>query len=194
MPESRILSVLGPIQEESTQKKLIDETIKKFSRLDVLVNNAGISHKTGTDPNSFETFDYVMDINVRSLIALTRLAVPHLEKTKGNVVNISSIGGQRAVVEAVPYVLTKAAVDHFTRNAAVEYADKGIRVNTVSPGATETEFSARHGFPEEMRQKRSKMYIDNIIPMHRYGKAGNSDSKVEKSLRISSKHRRIFDF
>lgn len=98
VPDSRIVSVLGPIEEESTRQKLIDETVKKFGHLDILVNNAGVSHKTNTDSNSFETFDYVMDINVRSVIAMTRLAAPHLEKTKGNVVNISSVGAQRVAV------------------------------------------------------------------------------------------------
>jgi NAD(P)-dependent dehydrogenase (short-subunit alcohol dehydrogenase family) len=66
-----------------------------------------------------------------SVIALTRLAATHLTKTKGNIVNVSSIGAQRVALHSVPYVLTKASLDLYTRNAAVQYADQGVRVNTV---------------------------------------------------------------
>jgi len=179
VPESRILRVLGPIEKEETQTKLIDETVKKFGKLDILVNNAGISHRTDLEPNSLENLDYVMDTNLRSVIALTRLAVSHLEKTKGNVVNVSSVGAQRVAIHATPYVLTKAAMDHYTRNAAVLYADKGIRVNTVSPGATSTSFGSRHNVPEETLKDFYQHYIDNVIPMHRFGSAKEVANVIE---------------
>ncbi|KAI6197832.1 hypothetical protein M3Y94_01271900 [Aphelenchoides besseyi] len=137
IPDSRVLIVRGAIEDEQTQKRLIDETIKKFGRLDVLVNNAATSYQDGLDPNSLENLDYVMNVNLRSLIALTRMAIPYLAKTKGNVVNISAIGSQRAILIRQPYVIMKAALDHYTRNAAVQYAELGIRLNTVSGSALE---------------------------------------------------------
>ncbi|KAI6170267.1 hypothetical protein M3Y98_01222000 [Aphelenchoides besseyi] len=133
------------------------------------VNNAGLSHRNDLgDPNSLENLDYVMTVNVKSLIAITHLAVPHLEKTKGNVVNVSSVGSTWPVISLTPYQCTKAAVDHYTRNAAIEYAEKGIRVNAVRPGCIETNFGTRHG---ELSPESLQLYehIAESIPMQRFG-------------------------
>src|SRR5699024_3001695 len=86
------LQVVGQLEDTSLPQKLIDETVAKFGRLDFLVNSAGQATPVGTlaIDNLLEEFDRVMAINVRSVVALTKLAVPHLEKTKGSVINISS--------------------------------------------------------------------------------------------------------
>ncbi|KAI6221485.1 FabG [Aphelenchoides fujianensis] len=147
--DKKILEVVGPIEKEETRQKLVDETIKKFGRLDVLVNNAGLSHRSDLgDPNSLENLDYVLNVNVKSLMAMTRLCIPHLEKTKGNVVNISSIGSTWCVPSLTPYQLTKGGY-HYTRNASIEYAQVGVRVNAVRPGVITTNFGARHGPPSD---------------------------------------------
>ncbi|KAI6195991.1 hypothetical protein M3Y94_01055700 [Aphelenchoides besseyi] len=192
IPIERLHSILGPIESEETQNKLINETIEKFGQLDVLINNAGLSHRSDLDPNSLENLgllfskiltsvfeDYVMQINLKSLIAMTRLAVPHLEKTKGNVVNVSSIGGQRTGTNWVPYLLTKASVDHYTRNAAIEYADQGIRVNAVSPGATMTAFLERHNVPKYQADAFVRHFEDNVIPLRRLGQADEIANVIE---------------
>src|SRR5690625_3240980 len=87
------VQVVGDLLDQSLPAKLIEETVAKFGRLDVLVNNAGGSTPNGTlaSPNLLQEFDNVVGLNVRSALQLTQLAVPHLEKTKGNIVNISSI-------------------------------------------------------------------------------------------------------
>ncbi|KAI6238564.1 hypothetical protein M3Y99_00680100 [Aphelenchoides fujianensis] len=168
--DKKILQVVGPIEKEKTRQKLVDETIKKFGRLDVLVNNAGLSHRSDLgDPNSLENLDYVMDVNVKSLMAMTRLCIPHLQKTKGNVVNISSIGSTWCVPSLTPYQLTKAAVDHYTRNASIEYAQVGVRVNAVRPGVITTNFGARHGSPSDQSLAWYENVRKNVIPMHRFG-------------------------
>uniref|UniRef100_A0AC35GKM7 Uncharacterized protein n=1 Tax=Panagrolaimus sp. PS1159 TaxID=55785 RepID=A0AC35GKM7_9BILA len=101
-----------------------------------------------------------------SSINLTELAIPHLEKTKGNIINISSIGSQKANQMFPFYSIAKAGLDHFARNYAAILAPKGIRVNNLNPGATRTEFSARHGIPKELMDKRVK---DVGIPLERWG-------------------------
>ena len=86
------LQIVGNLEDPLLPKKLIYETLAKFGRLDFLVNNAGQATPTGALANEqlLDDFDRVFAVNVRSVVALTQLAVPHLEKTKGNVVNISS--------------------------------------------------------------------------------------------------------
>lgn len=83
---------------EADAQRLIKETIARFGRLDVLVNNAGFAQITSIlDPESIVNFDRVSNLDVRSVVNLTLLAVPHLTETKGNIVNISSICGIKPV-------------------------------------------------------------------------------------------------
>lgn len=86
------LQIVGDLLDQSLPGKLIDETISKFGRLDFLVNNAGGStpHNNLSDEKLLEGFDKVFAVNVRAIIQMTQLAAKHLEKTKGNVINISS--------------------------------------------------------------------------------------------------------
>lgn len=131
---SKPFVIAGDITKEDNTKRVIDETIKKYGQLDVLINNAGII-ETGTIENtSLEQYDRVMNTNIRAIYYLTMLAVPHLIKTQGNVVNVSSVNGIRSFPGVLAYNLSKAAVDQFTRCVALELASKNVRVNCVNPG------------------------------------------------------------
>ncbi|KAI6195992.1 hypothetical protein M3Y94_01055800 [Aphelenchoides besseyi] len=170
IPESRVLGILGPIQDSKTQRRLIDETIKKFGQLDVLVNNAGASHRSDLEATSIENMDFVYDVNWKSVVALTMLAVPHLTKTHGNVVNVSAVGSLKAFPTAHPYLCAKAALDHYTRNAALQYADQGIRVNTVTPGIIATEFVSRHDGKFQAFPMAAKGNVaETLVPLRRFG-------------------------
>ncbi len=78
-------------------KRVVDETVKKFGKLDSIVNSAGILVPGSIETLSLEDYDRQMNINVRSIFVLTQAAVPHLKKTKGNIVNVSSVTGPRSV-------------------------------------------------------------------------------------------------
>lgn len=126
--------VPGDITNENDTKRIFEETIKKFGKLDVLINNAGIIETGTIETTSLEQYDRVMNTNIRSIYHLTMLAVPHLIKTQGNVVNVSSVNGIRSFPGVLAYNLSKAAVDQFTRCTALELAPKNVRVNSVNPG------------------------------------------------------------
>ncbi|KAM3956798.1 3-oxoacyl-[acyl-carrier-protein] reductase FabG-like, partial [Aphomia sociella] len=114
-----------------------------FGKIDVLVNCAGI-YKLGDilDGSVMQTYDDVMNINLRSVILMTTLAAPHLVKSKGNIVNISSIGDVKTPPpNNLTYHISKAGVSHFTRGAALELAAFGVRVNAVNPGPVRTRFT-----------------------------------------------------
>lgn len=129
-----------PIVADVTKdpERIIDETVKHFGRLDVLVNNAGIFASDSAINFDASTFDRVMNVNLRSAIILTNLAVPHLEKTKGNIVNVSSVAGLRMYREFTSYCISKAGLNQFTQCAALDLAPKKIRVNAVNPGLIPT--------------------------------------------------------
>ncbi|XP_026314593.1 uncharacterized protein LOC113226247 [Hyposmocoma kahamanoa] len=129
-------------------KKIIDETVNKFGKIDVLVNNAGFAkYGSLTDGKFLEAYDAVMRTNVRAVAELTMLALPYLTKTKGNIINISSVAAIVLPFDTrnLSYNVSKAALDHFTRGAALEFAPKGIRVNSVNPGPVSTDFLENMG-------------------------------------------------
>jgi NAD(P)-dependent dehydrogenase (short-subunit alcohol dehydrogenase family) len=135
IPEERILKVSGPAEDEATQKALIDETVKKFGSLDVLVNNAGAYFKEGLDTEieTLENFDYVFNLNVKAPVALTLLAIPHLIKSKGSIINISTAAAEGQTTSIMYYIASKHAQNSLTKSFATKLAKDGVRVNAVSP-------------------------------------------------------------
>lgn len=130
----KILLVQTDVTVQDNANKIIDDTIKRFGKLDVLLNNAGIIENGTIENTSLDQYDRVMNTNLRSIYHLTMLAVPHLIKTEGNIVNISSVCGIRSFPGVLAYNVSKAAVDQFTRCVALELASKKVRVNSVAPG------------------------------------------------------------
>lgn len=116
------LTLCADVTKDEDVQKIINETIKEFGQIDVLVNNAG----TGLGSNGLtggvdmKGYDQVMSVNLRSAVHLSGLAVPHLIKSKGNIINISSIAGKMAPSNPALmfYCISKAGIDHFTACAA----------------------------------------------------------------------------
>ncbi|OWR41545.1 3-dehydroecdysone 3alpha-reductase [Danaus plexippus plexippus] len=137
------LVVKADVGNDEDAKRIIDRTIDHFGQIDVLVNNAGIGAWGNLVSGKLvESYDTVMRVNLRAVVNLTSLATPHLIKTKGNVINISSIGGlipASAKSGLSMYAVSKAALNHFGTCAAAELAEYGVRVNTVSPGPVVTD-------------------------------------------------------
>jgi short-subunit dehydrogenase len=94
----QVLEVKADLLKDNEVKNLFEKTIKEFGKIDILVNNAGVgSMNSIKDPNIMESFDTIMNTNVRCVLLLTSLVVPYLEKTKGSIINISSCAGLRPV-------------------------------------------------------------------------------------------------
>ncbi|KAM3956802.1 3-oxoacyl-[acyl-carrier-protein] reductase FabG-like [Aphomia sociella] len=137
------LVVKAEMSNDNDVKNIINETIDKFGKLDILVNNAGMTVLGGIfNGDILKAYDETMAINTHAVILLTTLAAPHLVQTKGNIINVSSVTGKNFFpgMGNNAYEVSKAALDHFTRGAALELASAGIRVNTVSPGPVITDF------------------------------------------------------
>uniref|UniRef100_A0AC34RN16 Uncharacterized protein n=1 Tax=Panagrolaimus sp. JU765 TaxID=591449 RepID=A0AC34RN16_9BILA len=174
---AKLLIVQGDISDENVQDRLIEETVEKFGRIDVLINNAGLTKKDGTDYHSVESFDYVMKVNLRAPFRLTQLALPHLEKTKGNIINTSSIASTVKTFEhpmLTVYGMSKAALDTFTKYECARLAKKGVRINNINPGAFTTNIIQR-GDPMFTPEQMAKMMEDGgkammkTTPVGRWG-------------------------
>ncbi|XP_068623745.1 3-oxoacyl-[acyl-carrier-protein] reductase FabG-like [Battus philenor] len=140
--------IKADISKDEEAKAAINDTIKVFKKLDVLVNNAGLARLGSIlDGNLLGSFDQIMPTNVRAAMNLTALAAPHLIKTKGNIINISSIAGSTTPIlpPFISYCVSKAALDQFSRCSALELSEFGIRVNTISPGPVTTDFQENAG-------------------------------------------------
>jgi NAD(P)-dependent dehydrogenase (short-subunit alcohol dehydrogenase family) len=128
------------VTSASDLEALVTGTLAAHGGIDILVCNAGITDKRGD--TSVEDFDRVMAINLRSQVALTSLALPHIAERKGSVILIASIGGIRGNAAINAYALAKAGVAQLARNIAVQWGPKGVRTNAISPGLIRTELIA----------------------------------------------------
>src|SRR5207253_6878693 len=114
---------------------LIDEAVARFGRIDCLINNAGWHppHKP-IDDFSIDEFRDLLDLNLVSIFAACKCALPHLRRTQGNIINLSSLVGSIGQLHASTYVATKGAITAFTKALAIDEAAHGVRVNSISPG------------------------------------------------------------
>jgi NAD(P)-dependent dehydrogenase (short-subunit alcohol dehydrogenase family) len=127
--------VRGDVSKVDDLRALIEGTVRRLGRIDCLINNAGWHppHKP-IDDFSVEEFRELLDLNLVSIFAACKLALPHLRRTKGNIINLSSLVGTMGQIHATTYVATKGAITAFTKALAIDEAAHDVRVNSVSPG------------------------------------------------------------
>lgn len=150
-------------------ERIIEETIERFGRIDVLINNAGFGVMADIEGTNLEDFDRMMATNVRGAFELAQRALPHLIESQGNILNVSSIVGIRPFVGCTAYCLTKSALDHFTSCAALGFAPRGVRVNSINPGFIDNEFhveAIESGCYEQTR--------DAFLKIHPIGRVGQN--------------------
>jgi 3-oxoacyl-(acyl-carrier-protein) reductase len=145
-------------------KPAIASVAERFRRIDFLVNNAGITRDRTLAKMKHEDWNSVISVNLHSIFNVTHEVLPYmLEREYGRVVNVSSVVGQSGNVGQTNYAAAKAGIIGFTKSAALEVARKGITVNCIAPGFTETDMLS--AVPHEGRQR-----VLAKIPMGRFGK------------------------
>lgn len=157
----------GNISEESEAGKCVQTAIDEFGQLDVLVNNAGFfDGNKETQEFPTEAFDRMFKWNVRSAFLMSKYALPHLQKTKGNIVSAGSEAGFNGIGNFTPYGATKGAMHALMKGIAVEQAKYGVRANCVCPGAIDTAWT--HESTGPMDSKTEKMVV-SATPLGRRG-------------------------
>ena len=155
------------VTSESDWKQAVEATVARYGKLDVLVNNAGISGTHHPDSMSVEAWDNFMDINAKGVFLGMKSAIPQMQADGGgSIVNISSISGivGQNVIH-MGYNASKGAVRIVTKSAAVQYAQDGIRVNSVHPGAMPPMRSSSAARDPDMRSA-----MVEAVPMRRLGR------------------------
>jgi len=131
--------LVSDVSKEEDCKEAVDYTLKKYGKIDILFNNAGVLELAKTHETATETWDKIFNINVKGTYLMSKYVIPHmLEKGKGCIVNNSSILGLKAVPGVAAYNASKGAITQLTRTMALEYAKEGIRVNAICPGTIVT--------------------------------------------------------
>uniref|UniRef100_A0AC35TL83 Oxidoreductase n=1 Tax=Rhabditophanes sp. KR3021 TaxID=114890 RepID=A0AC35TL83_9BILA len=173
--DQNLFYIVSDVSTEEDAKRVVNETIKKFGKIDVLLNNAGVvSNPDCNNLQHIQTYDYVFSINVRGVILLSSEAIPHLIKTKGNIVNVSSIAPFYATANATYYAMSKAALNSYTVSLAGKLAKDGVRANLINPGLVRTPI-----FMQVKSEDGSKMTDESLsevdefckksVPMGRFG-------------------------
>lgn len=134
------------------------------------------------EDTTMDEFDQLMNTNIRAPFLLTKLAIPHLTATQGNIVNVSSVMGFRGFLNVNAYSTSKAALEHFTRCSALELASKKIRVNAVSPAFTTGNFQKNNGVSEETYN----MLVESSKTSYPLGRAGEPEDVAEAIAFLAS--------
>jgi len=139
------------VGDEQGWQRALERTLERFGRLDILVNNAAISHFAPIEQTSLETFDQVLRINLGGIFLGMRTALPALKRQGGSIINISSIAALTGRAGLAAYASSKWAVRGLTRSAALEFAPYRIRVNSIIPGLIDTPMTQEAYGAEKLR-------------------------------------------
>lgn len=175
-----VLCVKADISKSEEVEDLVKQAVEKFGKIDVLVNNAGITKDTLLMRMKEEDFDKVIDINLKGTFLVTKAVVPYMmKKRNGRIINISSVVGVAGNAGQSNYAASKAGIIGFTKSVAKEVASRNIRANCVAPGFIATDMTSV--LSDEVKEN-----INRQIPMKRMGTAedvanvvyflGNSES------------------
>jgi NAD(P)-dependent dehydrogenase (short-subunit alcohol dehydrogenase family) len=160
--------IQADFSKETEIKNVIDSILKKYGRLDIAFNNAGVEWSAPLDQVTEADYKKIFDINVWGVLASMKHEIPAMLKNGGGaIVNTSSIAGHVGMAQVSIYIASKHAVEGLTKSVALEYAQQNIRINAVAPAAIETEMVDRFAGQEgEMRE-----YLKTLHPMRRMGSA-----------------------
>ncbi|KAK6729577.1 hypothetical protein RB195_006552 [Necator americanus] len=178
----RVRITAGDLCDELNAKKLVEDTLEEYQRIDTLINSAGILVSGNVLDTEIDQYDRQMDVNVRSVVRLTRIALPHIIKTKGTIVSVSSITGPCPFPGVSYYCMSKAALDQFTKCLALEMAPHGVRVNAVNPGVIVTNVHRRSGMDDKSYEK----FLEKGKVTHALGRVGEASEVAEAVFFLAS--------
>lgn len=165
-----VFFVEGDVSSAPDAKRMVDATVGRFGRLDVLFNNAGIYLEKQAEDTSEEEWDRLMDVNVKGTFLVSKYAVPHMKRQGGgSIINNSSDAGLVGNRNCVAYCASKGAITVMTKAMALDYAEHGIRVNCVNPGNVDTPMLARELAKAEDPDEYTKR-MDEESPVGRIGR------------------------
>ena len=175
----KVLAVSGSVTDEAHVQSAVEQTVRAFGKLDILINNAAVGefgplvHEM-TD----QAWEEVLAINLTGVFRFTRAVIPHMLDRGGSIVNVSSVAGLVGIPRSAAYSSTKGAIQALTRSLAIDYAKEKIRCNCVCPALVDTPMSAEAIADPVMNAK--------MTAAHPLGRFGTSDEVARMLLYLAS--------
>ncbi len=158
--------IVCDVSDDAAVAELVAQSVRLFGGIDILVSNAGIEGGRDADPLDMTVFDRVTAVNLRSMVALTKHALPHMVGRDGaSVILMSSISALRGNAAIEAYALGKAAIAQLARNLAVQWGPRGVRANAIAPGLIDTDLAVRLKADAAFMTRRMQM-----TPLRRMGR------------------------
>lgn len=148
-----VVARVADVSKEEDTGATVATAVEQFGRLDVLANIAGIMQTCHTERCPLDLWQRILDVNLTGTFLMCRAALPHLVETTGNIVNTSSTSAAFAHPWMAAYAASKGGVASLTQTIAIEYAKRGVRANTISPGSIKTGITENITFPEDADRK-----------------------------------------
>lgn len=160
------LIVQADVSKESDVNGMFQKVVREFGRIDVLINNAGIQKETPSHESATEDFDKILGVNLKGAYLCSRQAIQHFLSREGGgvIVNDSSVHEIIPKPMYLSYSISKGGMENLTKTLALEYADRGIRVNAVGPGAIVTPIN--RAWTDDPKRRAE---VESHIPMGRVG-------------------------
>ncbi|MEX1030846.1 MAG: SDR family oxidoreductase [Paenibacillaceae bacterium] len=176
------LAVKTDVSSESDVKHLIERTVQAYGKIDILVNNAAAILPKKIEDTSIEEFDHLIAVNLRSVFLTTKYAIAELRKTKGTIINMSSLNGLIGQKQNPTYAATKGGMNALTKALALDYAEDGVRVNSLCPAGVMTPLL------EKWIQQQIDPEVTNLelMRMHPLGRIASSEEVAQAALFLAS--------
>lgn len=175
--------VKGDVSSPIDAKRMVERTVRRFGRLDVLFNNAGVYLEKYAEDTSEEEWDKVIDTNLKGTFLVTKFAIPHMKRQRGGVIiNNSSDAGIIGNRVCPAYCASKGAITVMTKAMALDYAEYNIRVNCVNPGIIDTPMLAR----EAHSSRNPRIYLRSAAEVQPMGRVGRPEEVANAVLFLAS--------
>jgi NAD(P)-dependent dehydrogenase (short-subunit alcohol dehydrogenase family) len=169
------IGVTADLTKPAEAKRIVARAIKEFGGVDILVNAAGIIAAGTIENTTLEDWQHVLNVNTQAPFLLMQAAMPYLIERKGSIVNVASVNALRAFPNVLAYNVSKAAVAQLTYCASLEVAAKGVRVNAVCPGVTETHLH-RTGY---MNEEQYTKFLEHSKTTHPLGRVAQPEEVAD---------------
>jgi NAD(P)-dependent dehydrogenase (short-subunit alcohol dehydrogenase family) len=174
LPSGTVITCTGDVSNDKDVARMVETTLSFGGKLDVLINNAGISPQAPVTDLTREEWQKVFDVNLTGPFLLMKASIPHMIKAgRGSIINIASVGGLRCLPNFAAYCTSKAGLIMLTQQVALDYGNKNIRCNVICPGGIKTDMTEKEfgqlGKMIGMDPDSFFAMISKALPLQRFG-------------------------